>query len=815
MLIFDSSDSENDLAQYSSLSIAPQEEVKAHSNVRFVQELEPIPVYLFSMRDDVSLIPDYISLLKKSIPSDHPFISVDSEWRHNTLDVIQLGTPSICMVIQIHGITALHHDISDLLTNPNVVKVFKAKSEDVTRIKKSWGVDVVSVYDVQPYFQDIGRIYASKVGKGRSELGDFSHPLSTFAAHGYTLLCTKGKGVTMSNWSTEILSEKQIEYAALDAFWIAFNYYLKISNMITEDPHKHTCVFFSDSSPTQVPEHPFQTTLLLSTRSTSWLGTLKPFCCDIHYAHNVLEKNFDEKTKSTQKSLSKSLRSFASVLFNILSHPFNSSYVQSLQPSNDFSFFFEKRDTTVTSIVNLCVRILLPLLSNQDVLISFTALKFPQKYPLYILSVAFNLLALAVDSSSLVSVEQLTVTKEMLSGKVICGVLDQAIETKLMHIWTKIPKICPVCSDLPNASYFSVTASKSNSGLAIQALLNSISSTNPRVTVFARSVVSVIDQIILASNSVILNFAAGIDRVVPPLLQNLLSNNVISKDFVGLSCTPQDVADFFFLQNFVNVVDRSILVPSSVLDLVNSEFNERTANWAKLSSHIVSEFHQIPVFSSLEPVVSLTFILHYFFQSTDSNLQCQSFTRSLANRMHPAPESELLVSAHEEVSSKTEKQKSMITIVPYNSAFNQDDVLYHSHLLGLVALTSSNKSSHWLPLYWFIDEKFVTPSLLQTLNLFKRFKLCAGLNVRHLEGHPVQIKIWFKKLSELLAMELLFVKDDTFGQDLLSVEFHKSTASAFEELGTLIREKKMSMHVTKPNQSNEQNAPSIRSVDVL
>ncbi|KAL0232988.1 hypothetical protein GEMRC1_011735 [Eukaryota sp. GEM-RC1] len=539
MLIFDSSDSENDLDQYSSLSIAPQEEVKAHSHVRFVQELEPIPVYLFSMRDDISLIPDYISLLKQSIPSDHPFISVDSEWRHNTLDVLQLGTPSISMVIQIHGIVTLHQDITHILIDSNIIKVFKNPEQDILRMKELWGVDVVSPYDVEPYFHKVGTIYARKVGKGQADLGIPSHPLSTFAAHGYTLLCERSKSITMSNWSEEILSEKQIEYAALDAFWIAFNYYLKISHGITDDPTNDACVY-SKSAPTEDPEHPFRTTKLVShhkrsARSTSWLSTLKPVCSDS-----------PELKGDTVEQLSQSVRSFVSVLFNILSHPSNYSYVQSLQPSQDFSFFFEKRDFTASSIVNLCVRILLPLLSEKKVRKSFIAVLTPLKYSKYFASLAYNVLALAIDTSSLVSVEQLTVTKEMLSGKVISGVLDQAIEIKLIHLFANNPNRYPVCSDLPSASYFSITASQSNSEAAIQTLFNSICPTNPRVTVFVRSVVKVIDQIILASETVILNFEVGIDHILPPLLLDLLSNNVISKDFVGLSCTPQDVADFFF-----------------------------------------------------------------------------------------------------------------------------------------------------------------------------------------------------------------------------------------------------------------------------
>ncbi|KAL0232981.1 hypothetical protein GEMRC1_011728 [Eukaryota sp. GEM-RC1] len=627
MLLFDSSDSDSDLDPCSSLSIAAPKEVKAHSNVQFVQELEPIPVYLFSMRDDVSLIPDYISLLKQSIPSDHPFISVDSEWRHNTLDVLQLGTPSICMVIQIHGVTALHHDISDLLTNPNVIKVFKAQASKVKRFKTFWGVKVVSPYNVANYFHEIGKVYASKVGKGKAELGPPSHPLSTFAAHGYTLLCERKKAITMSNWSEETLSEKQIEYAALDAFWIAFNYYLKISRTITDDFTDNARVY-SKSGPSEDPEHPFRTTKLVSHHkrpngSNSWLSTLKPVCSDSPELTG--SESDDLSGPSPVEKLPQSVRSFASVLFNILSHPLNSSYVQTLQPSQEFSFFFEKRDFTASSIVNLCVRILLSLLSNQEVRNSFITVLTPLKYSKYFASLAYNLLALALDSSSLVSFEQLTVTKEMLSSEVIPGVLDQVIETKLIHIFAKVPIFSPICIDLPLVDYFNITSSKNNCGVAIKTLFNSICPTNPRVTVFARSVVKVIDQIVLASDTVILNFEVGIDHILPPLLLDLLSNNVISKDFIGLSCTPQDVAVFFFLQNFTNVVDRSTLLPSSVLDLVNSEFNERTANWDKLSSLIVSEFHQIPLFSPVEPVVSLTFILHYFFKNMNSDLRSKSF----------------------------------------------------------------------------------------------------------------------------------------------------------------------------------------------
>ncbi|KAL0233147.1 hypothetical protein GEMRC1_011892 [Eukaryota sp. GEM-RC1] len=191
------------------------------------------------------MVSDYISLLQETIPSDEPFIAVDCEWRKHLLDVIQLGTPSVCMVIQIHQVQNLNVDLRNLLTNPSITKVFKGMSQDIIRLKKMWDLTPTPVHDIGNYFKTIGRMYHQKVGKSKAELGPISHPLSVFSAHGYTLLCTKGKKVTMSNWSSKKLTNKQIEYAALDAFWIAFNYYLKVSNNIGRVPRRTSESCFS------------------------------------------------------------------------------------------------------------------------------------------------------------------------------------------------------------------------------------------------------------------------------------------------------------------------------------------------------------------------------------------------------------------------------------------------------------------------------------------------------------------------------------------------------------------------------------------
>ncbi|KAL0238093.1 hypothetical protein GEMRC1_012566 [Eukaryota sp. GEM-RC1] len=300
----------------------------------------------------------------------------------------------------------------------------------------------------------------------------------------------------------------------------------------------------------------------------------------------------------------------------------------------------------------------------------------PLKYPVYVLSVAYNLLALALDSSSLVSAVQLTVTKEMLFE----------IRQKLNHLWTTSAKCCSVCSDLPNASFFSVSDTNTEAEVAIQTLLKSISPTNPRVTVFARSVVKVIDQIVLASDTVILNFEVRIDHVFPPLLLDLFSNDVISKDFVGLSCTPQDVADFFFLQNFTNVVDRSSLVPRSVLDLIEATPHNTSKNLPKLSLLFVSEFQQFIVISYvLELFASLTFTLQYFFKSNGINLPSQSFVKNLNE-----PSSCIQNLACQESNLKANRN---ITVFPSDSVCNLNDVIYQSDVLGLavVPITKSRK----------------------------------------------------------------------------------------------------------------------------
>ncbi|KAL0229118.1 hypothetical protein GEMRC1_013738 [Eukaryota sp. GEM-RC1] len=801
MHFFDSSDSEDDVDQFSSLSVSPPKKLKPYNYFQFVKELEPIPVYLFSMRDDVPLIPDYISLLTDNASTDHPFISVGSEWKHNVLDVLQLGTPSMCLVIQIHGITTLHQDIERLLTSTDMMKVFNGRRVDINRMKTLWRIEVGLSYDMNSYLHDIARVHTLKAGN--SDIGgDLSRHLSTFASHGYTLLSTNRNAITISNWSSQILTKKQIEHASLDAFWIAIMYQLMVSSEISVQKNSIDCVFFTNKLSSEVPEHPFETTPLLSTHSTSWLNSLSPFCCDIHNVPEILEKRLSKLDQVVE--LSESLYSFASVLFNILSHPLNSSSFECLQPSQDFSFFFDQRDFTTSSIVNLCVRILLPLLFN-DLLSSFTAMKFPQKYPMYILSVVYNLLALVVDSLSVPTVQQLTVTKEMMSCQVSSDFVDDSVLQLLPFIWGKTPKLYPICIDLPRIKVLNITACSSNSEAAINTFLKSISATNPRVTVLARSVVKVIDQIILASDNVILNFDVGMDHVFPSLLLDLFSNDVISKDFFGLSCTPQDVADFFFLTDFTNVVDRTIPA-SSAVDLINTPLSQGTNNWSKFATLITSEFHLFPVISSLESVISLTAILHYFFKNDWLLLPSRSFSINVSKPLYLHSDALVLVRKHH---SLMQKYKALSVIPSYcvsnQKNSNPGNVVHQIDCLGLSVLaTDLHHSIKSIRINFTVDDKNLNPLIEQSLKLFKRFNMCNDVNLqKKINDKPTKFKLSFSSLDQLFALERLFAKDITFREDLRALSFGLLNVHSANPKFQMVKKKKVASKETRPSKKKK------------
>ncbi|KAL0232803.1 hypothetical protein GEMRC1_011550 [Eukaryota sp. GEM-RC1] len=161
----------------------------------------------------------------------------------------------------------------------------------------------------------------------------------------------------------------------------------------------------------------------------------------------------------------------------------------------------------------------------------------PKQYTMYCLTFVYNLLVLAIDASSVDIIKSLSVTNDMLNITAGDSILDQSLVDFLKNVddSNPDPEDIAICLDLPLVKYLSIT--EGNAEAAIQTLSNSISPTNPRVTVFAKYQSKAINQICLASNIVVLNWEVEDDQELPPPLLGFLSSDVISKDFVGLSCT--------------------------------------------------------------------------------------------------------------------------------------------------------------------------------------------------------------------------------------------------------------------------------------
>ncbi|KAL0239379.1 hypothetical protein GEMRC1_009487 [Eukaryota sp. GEM-RC1] len=198
--------------------------------INFVKELPPIPVYLVSLTN-VETLNHVLDLLISTCYQPLPFISIDCEWsRSSPIDIIQLGTSQMVVVIQTHKQPTLPSSLSSLLSFSHIIKIFKGSAQDKKRLSSAFNIVVSPSFDIENHFIDIGSKYHVTNDLSRDTFGPPSHPRSVFAANGLTCLLPKSKEISCSNWALESLSEDQINYAALDAYWIAKNSEIYIQN---------------------------------------------------------------------------------------------------------------------------------------------------------------------------------------------------------------------------------------------------------------------------------------------------------------------------------------------------------------------------------------------------------------------------------------------------------------------------------------------------------------------------------------------------------------------------------------------------------
>jgi len=117
--------------------------------------------------------------------------------------VLQFATLEKAFVFQAH-IRESHDVLMEVLASPVIAKIGFGLANDLTHIHHRFGVTPRAIVDLNRTFKDLG--YKNSVGARTAIAMLFHQSLA------------KSKSITTSNWSNTALSEKQILYAANDAY---------------------------------------------------------------------------------------------------------------------------------------------------------------------------------------------------------------------------------------------------------------------------------------------------------------------------------------------------------------------------------------------------------------------------------------------------------------------------------------------------------------------------------------------------------------------------------------------------------------------
>jgi ribonuclease D len=124
--------------------------------------------------------------------------------------LLQLSTETDAYVIRLHHVQQFEI-FKDIFENPNVVKVGVAIRDDLKQLKKRFQFEPANFIELQ----DLAKV------KG----------LKNFGLKGMTeevLNATITKGPKTTNWEAPVFTDRQIMYAATDA-WIGLKLYQKLS----------------------------------------------------------------------------------------------------------------------------------------------------------------------------------------------------------------------------------------------------------------------------------------------------------------------------------------------------------------------------------------------------------------------------------------------------------------------------------------------------------------------------------------------------------------------------------------------------------
>lgn len=172
---------------------------------------EKLPNYTVGNRDVVIVNSD--KMIPKIIKDilEEKYVGFDTEQkptfkrgeRQKDISIIQIATKNFCYIIQTKFIKNIK-PITNIISNPNIVKVGFDLKNDNKEMKTQWGITPSNIFDLSPFMKN-GFLHRNQIGVKNTV--------------GLILLqkMQKSKKIAMSNWEHSELAHNQVKYASEDA----------------------------------------------------------------------------------------------------------------------------------------------------------------------------------------------------------------------------------------------------------------------------------------------------------------------------------------------------------------------------------------------------------------------------------------------------------------------------------------------------------------------------------------------------------------------------------------------------------------------
>ena len=192
-----------------------------------------------------------------------------SKSQHFEVGILQLGGERKVWVIRLNSLGDYVADIYKVLERPDIVKAGLAVQGDIRSLSKRMQFKPAGFVDVSDTTYKMGVINTGMKNLAALFFGE-----------------RVSKSAQMSNWDAEELTQKQVDYAATDA-WISRRLYLEVKRVVDENN------FELDPEPEPVPE-PFSLTKFLE----SICGGVKK---NLNTARRFIKKLFSKKRKHSSR----------------------------------------------------------------------------------------------------------------------------------------------------------------------------------------------------------------------------------------------------------------------------------------------------------------------------------------------------------------------------------------------------------------------------------------------------------------------------------------------------------------------------------